>query len=111
MADYVSGTISSRNLLVYLLKQVSLFFLSCLDIKFIRDLFPLQLQPFDVMDYKFSDGWDCVPFFSEVIWMGLIATLAFVLILLFGFSMLASVTTQDRFDDPKGKTITVNVNE
>uniref|UniRef100_A0A8W8M5H9 V-type proton ATPase subunit S1/VOA1 transmembrane domain-containing protein n=2 Tax=Magallana gigas TaxID=29159 RepID=A0A8W8M5H9_MAGGI len=54
---------------------------------------------------------DCVPFFSEVIWMGLIATLAFVLILLFGFSMLASVTTQDRFDDPKGKTITVNVNE
>nr|XP_011456130.3 V-type proton ATPase subunit S1 [Crassostrea gigas] len=78
---------------------------------FTMSLEGFQLQPFDVMDYKFSDGWDCVPFFSEVIWMGLIATLAFVLILLFGFSMLASVTTQDRFDDPKGKTITVNVNE
>uniref|UniRef100_K1RE19 V-type proton ATPase subunit S1 n=1 Tax=Magallana gigas TaxID=29159 RepID=K1RE19_MAGGI len=79
--------------------------------EFTMSLEGFQLQPFDVMDYKFSDGWDCVPFFSEVIWMGLIATLAFVLILLFGFSMLASVTTQDRFDDPKGKTITVNVNE
>lgn len=81
------------------------------DHNFTMSLEGFQLQPFDVMNYKFSDGWDCVPFFSEVIWMGLIATLAFVLILLFGFSMLASITTQDRFDDPKGKTITVNVNE
>ncbi|XP_062571633.1 V-type proton ATPase subunit S1-like [Saccostrea cucullata] len=70
-----------------------------------------QLQPFGVVNYQFSDGWDCVPFFTEVIWMGIISTAVLLLILLHGFSMLTSVTTQDRFDDPKGKTITVNVNE
>ncbi|XP_061186806.1 V-type proton ATPase subunit S1-like [Saccostrea echinata] len=70
-----------------------------------------QLQPFGVMNYQFSDGWDCIPFFTEVIWMGIVSMAVVLLILLHGFTMLTSVTTQDRFDDPKGKTITVNVNE
>ncbi|XP_048739011.2 V-type proton ATPase subunit S1-like isoform X2 [Ostrea edulis] len=70
-----------------------------------------QLQPFGVKNSKFSDGWDCIPFFTEVIWMGIIAMLVVTLILLFGFSMLSSINTQDRFDDPKGKTITVNVSD
>lgn len=43
--------------------------------------------------------------------MGLVITLILVLILYFGVSMLAGLTVMDQFDDPKGKTITVNVSE
>ncbi|XP_060080951.1 V-type proton ATPase subunit S1-like [Ylistrum balloti] len=70
-----------------------------------------QLQPFNIINNQFSDGWDCVPFFTEGIWMGLLSVLLLTLILLYGFSMLADIRTMDKFDDSKGKTITVNVSE
>jgi len=63
------------------------------------------------MNEKFSDGWDCVVFFTEGIWMAIITVLLMTIIILFGLNMIASLKTMDRFDDPKGKTITVNVNE
>lgn len=70
-----------------------------------------QLQPFNIKKDQFSQAWDCVPFFTAGIWMGISVTIFIVAILFFGMTMLANITTQDRFDDPKGKTITVNVSE
>ncbi|XP_071155544.1 V-type proton ATPase subunit S1-like [Mytilus edulis] len=71
----------------------------------------LQFQPFMIMDNQFSDGWDCVVFFTPGIWMALISVSIMILIVLYGLGMIASLKTMDRYDDPKGKTITVNVNE
>ncbi|CAC5417300.1 ATPeVS1 [Mytilus coruscus] len=71
----------------------------------------LQFQPFNIMDDQFSDGWDCVVFFTPGIWMAIISVSIMILIVLYGLGMIASLKTMDRYDDPKGKTITVNVNE
>jgi hypothetical protein len=39
--------------------------------------------------------------------VGLVVTFFFALVCYWGFSMLASIQTMDRFDDPKGKQIYV----
>ncbi|XP_045164374.2 V-type proton ATPase subunit S1-like [Mercenaria mercenaria] len=63
-------------------------------------------------DQQFTnDVWDCVEFFTIPIWMGIITTLLLLTILFYGITMISNITTMDRFDDPKGKTITVTVNE
>ncbi|XP_060570834.1 V-type proton ATPase subunit S1-like [Ruditapes philippinarum] len=62
-------------------------------------------------EYFTSDVWDCVEFFTIPIWMGIITTLLLLTILFYGITMIANITTMDRFDDPKGKTITITVNE
>uniref|UniRef100_A0AC34RJ21 V-type proton ATPase subunit S1/VOA1 transmembrane domain-containing protein n=1 Tax=Panagrolaimus sp. JU765 TaxID=591449 RepID=A0AC34RJ21_9BILA len=54
---------------------------------------------------------DCEPTFSPGSWMGLITTLVLVTVLMFGFLMLNSVQTMDRFDDPKQKQIVINFKE
>ncbi|XP_067684573.1 V-type proton ATPase subunit S1-like [Haliotis asinina] len=71
----------------------------------------LQFQPFGVRNGQFSDAWDCVGFFTTPIFMGLVPVLIFTIILFMGMYMISQLSTMDRFDDPKGKTITVNVNE
>lgn len=65
-----------------------------------------QIQPFNVQQ-KFSESFDCVPFFTIPIWMGIFVGLLLITILNSGIYALFSVHTMDRFDDPKGKTITV----
>lgn len=70
-----------------------------------------QVQPYYLNEFKFAQANECVGFVTPGIWMGLVTTLILVLILYFGVSMLASLTVMDQFDDPKGQTITVNVNE
>jgi hypothetical protein len=42
---------------------------------------------------KFSDGWDCVVFFTEGIWMAIISVLVMIIIVLFGLNMIASLKT------------------
>lgn len=77
----------------------------------------LQLQPFfgalEPSDgpYGFGEAWDCVGFTSAGIWGGLFVTLLMLLILSIGISWMMEIRTMDRFDDPKGKTITINTNE
>jgi len=39
--------------------------------------------------------------------MGVITMMVMLAIVLFGIAMLLSINTMDRYDDPKGKTITV----
>ena len=43
--------------------------------------------------------------------MGLFMGLIIVLIFSFGIGMLANLKVMDKFDDPKGKTISVNTGE
>lgn len=77
----------------------------------------LQLQPFfgalvpSDGPYGFGEAWDCVGFTSAGIWGGLFVTLLMLLILSIGISWMMEIRTMDRFDDPKGKTITINTNE
>jgi V-type H+-transporting ATPase S1 subunit len=59
-------------------------------------------------------GWqvsDCAPLFSIGTWMGLIVALLLIAVLSFGFLMLNSVQTMDRFDDPKQKQLVINAKE
>ncbi|ELU03158.1 hypothetical protein CAPTEDRAFT_223026 [Capitella teleta] len=70
----------------------------------------LQVQAFNLSE-SFGYYNDCVGFFTIPIWTGIITTLLLVSILTFGVLMLLSIQTMDRFDDPKGKAITVNVVE
>ncbi|XP_071981043.1 V-type proton ATPase subunit S1 [Engystomops pustulosus] len=66
-----------------------------------------QIQAFNVTGMRFSYASDCAGFFSPGIWMGLITTLLFVFILTYGLHMVMSLKTMDRFDDPKGPSISV----
>lgn len=65
-----------------------------------------QVQPFRVND-KFSESFDCVTWFTVPIWMGVFVSLILIVIVNVGVYALSSIHTMDRFDDPKGKTITV----
>ncbi|XP_053551752.1 V-type proton ATPase subunit S1 [Bombina bombina] len=66
-----------------------------------------QIQAFNVTGVNFSYASDCAGFFSPGIWMGLITTLLFVFILTYGLHMVMNLKTMDRFDDPKGPSISV----
>ncbi|XP_018331543.1 V-type proton ATPase subunit S1 [Agrilus planipennis] len=72
-----------------------------------------QIQPFFGSNNSgsFGDPYNCVGFTSIPIWSGLFVTFILVLIMTFGLIFIFDIKTMDRFDDPKGKTITVNVTE
>ncbi|KAJ8934853.1 hypothetical protein NQ314_013124 [Rhamnusium bicolor] len=70
-----------------------------------------QIQPFFGsvnISSKFSDAYDCVGFTSVPIWSGIFVTSILLLIMTFGIIMMMDIRTMDRFDDAKGKTITIN---
>ncbi|XP_014212193.1 uncharacterized protein LOC106642068 [Copidosoma floridanum] len=61
---------------------------------------------------KFSNQvYDCVGFTSIPIWTGIFVTTILALILIWGLIMIIDIRTMDRFDDPKGKTITVSAQD
>lgn len=60
---------------------------------------------------NFDDPWHCVGFTSIGIWSGLFVTFMMLAILSIGITWLMDIRTMDRFDDPKGKTITINASE
>ncbi|XP_062871246.1 V-type proton ATPase subunit S1b [Trichomycterus rosablanca] len=70
-----------------------------------------QIQGFNVTGGNFSYASDCSSFFTPGIWMGLLTTLLMVLILTYGLHMIMQLHTMDRFDDPKGPSISVPQNE
>lgn len=74
----------------------------------------LQIQPkFGSADplLRFGDAYDCVGFTSVGIWAGLFVTLILLVILTTGITWIMDIRTMDRFDDPKGKTITIATSE
>lgn len=60
---------------------------------------------------KFGPCNDCTGFFSPAIWGALFVVILLLLILFYGLSSMMEIRTMDRFDDPKGKTITINAQE
>lgn len=54
---------------------------------------------------------DCVGFFSPGIWSALFVVILLLSIFTWGLTMIMDIRTMDRFDDPKGKTITVTAQE
>ncbi|OZC10986.1 hypothetical protein X798_01812 [Onchocerca flexuosa] len=54
---------------------------------------------------------DCIGTFSAGTWMGIIISIVFISILLFGYLMVQSIQTMDRFDDLKQKPIVINFKE
>ena len=60
---------------------------------------------------QFGDPIYCIGFTSAPIWSGIFVTFILVTIMSIGLSMMMDIKTMDRFDDPKGKTITINVSE
>ncbi|XP_053695351.1 V-type proton ATPase subunit S1 [Sabethes cyaneus] len=70
----------------------------------------IQLQPFwewSGEEFRFGDSWDCVGFTSPGILTGLFLVTIFIIIGSYGISWMMDIRTMDRYDDPKGKTITV----
>uniref|UniRef100_A0A1A8MTY1 ATPase, H+ transporting, lysosomal accessory protein 1a n=1 Tax=Nothobranchius pienaari TaxID=704102 RepID=A0A1A8MTY1_9TELE len=66
-----------------------------------------QIQGFSLASGNFSYASDCAGFFTPGIWMGLVTSLLMLLIFVYGLHMMMQLNTMDRFDDPKGPTISV----
>jgi hypothetical protein len=68
-----------------------------------------QIQPFSTNMAKmiFADSFDCSTWFTISLWVGLFITILFGAIISLGIFMLFEIKTMDRFENPKGKTITV----
>lgn len=75
----------------------------------------IQIQPnFDttIVDFKtFGRAWQCISFFSAGIWGGLFIAFLFLFILSIGITAIMSIKTMTKFDDPKGKQITINASD
>lgn len=70
----------------------------------------MQVQ-IDSKDATFSDAYDCVGFTSIPIWTGIFVTAILASIMTWALTMIMDIRTMDRFDDPKGKTITISTAE
>lgn len=57
---------------------------------------------------KFANAYDCIPFFTPAIWMGLISVGILVAILYGGMLALLSIKSMDRFDNPKDPAIIIH---
>ncbi|XP_028150418.1 V-type proton ATPase subunit S1 [Diabrotica virgifera virgifera] len=94
---------------------VSGFSYHCGDQYFSTDGFSIKLQDFQIQLFfdgpasgKFGDAYDCVGFTTVPIWSGLFVTTILLIIMSIGITMMMDIRTMDRFDDAKGKTITIN---
>ncbi|XP_033362038.1 V-type proton ATPase subunit S1-like [Bombus vosnesenskii] len=61
--------------------------------------------------FAFNDAYDCVGFTTIPIWTGIFVTAILALIMIWALTMIIDIRTMDRFDDPKGKTITISAQE
>lgn len=72
----------------------------------------VELEPEEgVTQLNFGPDNNCVGFTSGGIWGGLFVTLLLLIIITIGISWMLDIKTMDRFDDPKGKTITINASD
>ncbi|NXN26487.1 VAS1 ATPase, partial [Nycticryphes semicollaris] len=67
----------------------------------------LQIQGFNIENNQFSYASDCTGFFTPGIWMGLVTSIILLWILTYGIHMIMQLTTNSRFDDPKGPALSV----
>ncbi|XP_065202045.1 uncharacterized protein LOC135832612 [Planococcus citri] len=85
------------------------------DMKYTLTFSSLQIEftnnPNTLQTKKFNSADDTVYFFTIPILSGLFVTSLLVTIVLLGLSMIFDIKTMDLFDDPKGKTVTINASE
>ncbi|NXS35394.1 VAS1 ATPase, partial [Pomatostomus ruficeps] len=67
----------------------------------------LQIQGFNIINNQFSYASDCTGFFTPGIWMSLVTSIILLWILTYGIHMIMQLTTNNRFDDPKGPALSV----
>ncbi|NXB73559.1 VAS1 ATPase, partial [Donacobius atricapilla] len=67
----------------------------------------LQIQGFNIINNQFSYASDCTGFFTPGIWMGLVTSIILLWIVTYGIHMIMQLTTNNRFDDPKGPALSV----
>ncbi|NWV20993.1 VAS1 ATPase, partial [Origma solitaria] len=67
----------------------------------------LQIQGFNIINNQFSYASDCTGFFTPGIWMALVISIILLWILTYGIHMIMQLTTNNRFDDPKGPALSV----
>ncbi|NWV31344.1 VAS1 ATPase, partial [Grantiella picta] len=67
----------------------------------------LQIQGFNIVNNQFSYASDCTTFFTPGIWMALVTSIILLWILTYGIHMIMQLTTNNRFDDPKGPALSV----
>jgi len=72
--------------------------------------FQIQLSDFNLTSFN-ALTWSCSAWITTPIVMGFIVVIFYLFILFGAILLLMDIKTNDRFDDPKGKTITVNVSE
>ncbi|XP_057663082.1 V-type proton ATPase subunit S1 [Diorhabda carinulata] len=92
------------------------FSFHCGDQFFSNDSLKILLKDFQIQllfnnensTNKFGDAYDCVGFTTVPIWSGLFVTAILLIIMTIGITMMMDIRTMDRFDDAKGKTITIN---
>jgi V-type H+-transporting ATPase S1 subunit len=73
-----------------------------------------QIQPMfrgSVTNFQFGLDNNCTGFFSPAIWGGLFIVFLLLAILITGITFIMDINTMDKFDDPKGKTITIHAQE
>ncbi|NXF01955.1 VAS1 ATPase, partial [Smithornis capensis] len=66
-----------------------------------------QIQGFNIEQNQFSYASDCTGFFTPGIWMGLVTSIILLWILTYGIHLIMQLTTNSRFDDPKGPALSV----
>jgi V-type H+-transporting ATPase S1 subunit len=59
----------------------------------------------------FGPAEDSVYFFTVPILSGIFVSSLLITIILIGLTMIFDVKTMDQFDDPKGKSITINASD
>lgn len=65
----------------------------------------------DNKEFYYDQYVYCEGYWSPAILAGLFVVFILIFILLVGLSWIMDINTMDKFDDPKGKTITINTNE
>ncbi|KAK2575303.1 hypothetical protein KPH14_008152 [Odynerus spinipes] len=83
------------------------------NITFSKNTTAVKIADFQIqIDAKsFGDAYDCVNFTTIPIWTGIFVTVILGLIMMWALAMIIDIRTMDRFDDPKGKTITISAQE
>ncbi|XP_062396898.1 V-type proton ATPase subunit S1b [Sardina pilchardus] len=83
----------------------------------VSDMWSMEFTDFQIQGFNvtatgdFSYASDCAGFFTPGIWMGLLTTLLMVYILTYGLHMIMQLRTMDRFQDPKGPSLSVPLSE
>ena len=71
----------------------------------------LRLQPNfsgkEAAKFKFGYEWNCDPLIPLGVWIGLLLTLVLLTFLYWAIDMLVNLQTPNKFDDPKGKPLSV----